>query len=394
MTDDRLRLHATCDAGLEEVLKDELDTMGADRCRIVPRGVRFNGDMELLWRANLECRVANRILLELSWFPANTREQLYQGAQAVNWGSWMTPFQTIAIDSRTSNTEGLRQSMFVNQVVKDAICDRFRRETNRRPDVERNNPDIPITVHVNNGRATLLLDSSGDRLHKRGYRMQTGEAPLRETLAAGLLRIAGWDGTTPLLDPMCGSGTIVIEGALIALNIAPGLLRVDQGRSFAFQKWRTHQKRAYRRLVSTLRDAVKSDIDIQIIGSDHDRKLVGRARRNAQTAGIYDSVQIRQADLAEAPLPGPEGTIVTNPPYGERLGAGDDLEALYKHMGDSFKQKFSGYTAWVIAGERALANVIGLRASRRHPIFNGAIECRFLRFDLYKGSREDEKNED
>jgi len=391
MTDERLRLHATCDAGLEEVLQTELQAVGAHSCKRVPRGVSFRGNMTTLWRANLESRVANRVLMEVGFFPARNRDQLYAGVQSVQWGAWMTPYQSIAVDSRTSGTPNLNQTMFINQVVKDAICDQFRRNTNRRPNVARRNPDIPIMARIADGRAIISLDTSGERLHRRGYRTHAGEAPLRETLAAGMLRLAEWRGTEPLLDPMCGSGTIVIEAALLARNIAPGLLRLRREESFAFQRWRTFHERSFKRLVESLHERILPQCPVPIVGSDNDTQVLKHARHNAGRAGVKEALEFHHRAIVDAEPPGESGVLVTNPPYGERLGDIESLEPLYKEFGDRLKKSFQNHTAWVIAGEPALVKCIGLRASRRHPLFNGAIECRLLKFEMYAGTREKKK---
>ncbi len=391
MNDERLRLHATCDAGLEEVLQQELEAVGAHSCKRVPRGVSFRGNMTTLWRANLESRIANRILMEIGFFQAKTRDQLYAGVQSIPWSAWMTPYQSIAVDSRTSETPNLNQTMFINQVVKDGICDQFRRNTNRRPNVARRNPDIPIMARINGGRVIISLDASGEWLHRRGYRTHAGEAPLRETLAAGLLALAQWRGDKPLVDPMCGSGTIVIEGALIARKIAPGLLRLRREETFAFQRWRTFHERGFKRLVDSLHQRILPQCPVPIVGSDNDTQVLKHARHNAGRAGVKEAVTFHHRSLQDAEPPGESGVLLTNPPYGERLGDIESLESLYKGLGDRLKQRFQNHTAFVIAGEPALVKRIGLRASRRHPVFNGAIECRLLKFELYAGTRDKKK---
>ena len=274
----------------------------------------------------------------------------------------------------------------VNQVTKDAICDRFREETGRRPSVDRQNAHVPIAVHVTqDGFATVSLDSSGQRLHKRGYRTKTGVAPLKETLAAGILKLAGWDGTTPLVDPMCGSGTFLIEGALIACRYPPGLLRLKRGGSgFAFQRWLSHDGHAFHKVVDRLRNQTFTKPQVPITGSDIDGGMLRVARRNAANAGVADCITLDRRDMSQAAPVGEGGALVTNPPYGERMGSPEELEALYSGLGDLMKQRFGGYTGWILAGDKALRGKIGLKPKRKIPLFNGNIECRLMRFDLWK----------
>ena len=387
MSSGTFRLHATCDVGLEPVLEGELTSFGGRSITVVPRGVTFDGDHETLWRANLQSRVANRVLLELARFRVRDRDQLYAAASRIDWSRWMTPDQTLAVDSRVGGTASLAVQL-ANQVVKDAVCDRFRRESGRRPSVDRHAPDVPIYLRLIGDEATLGLDSSGARLHKRGYRTEAGTAPLRETLAAGVLALTGWDGQTPLQDPMCGSGTLPIEAALIARNIAPGLLRLRRGGvGFAFQRWLGHEPRSLLRITDRLRSRARKRTRAPIVGSDTHPGVLVAARRNAGRAGVADDVSLTRLNLADAEPPGEGGTLVCNPPYGARLGEPEDLEPLYKEFGDVLKQRYAGWSAFLLAGDRQLAGRVGLRPARRIVLWNGPIECRLLRYELYAGSR-------
>lgn len=379
-------MHATCDAGLEAVLAAELEALGAADVTPVPRGASFRGDRNILWRANLCCRVANRILLPIAEFPARDRDALYAGARRVDWLAFFGPRHTIAVDAR-SHRSHLQHTGFIAQVVKDAICDAIRSRTGRRPTVDRRRPDIPVNVRLVEDHCTLSLDSSGARLHRRGYRREAGEAPVRETLAAAILALAGWDGEEPLIDPMCGAGTFPIEAALKARRIAPGLLRLGpDGEGFAFQCWRGHDREAFRRLASIVRAAARPVAPAPIVGSDVDEEVLEIARRNAERAGVITDVRFERRAVADAAPVGPRGTVVVNPPYGERLGDREDLAGLYRALGDTLKQRFTGHTAWVLAGDLELAKRIGLRAEQRIELHNGPIECRLLRFDLYAGA--------
>ncbi len=379
-----MSLFAPCESGLEEVLCDELNALGAVDARIGRRGVSFRGTRELMWRANIQSRVANRVLVEIARCRARSRDELYDAAARIPLSDWMGPDQTLAVDARVARDSVPVQ--LVNQVVKDAICDRFRRESGRRPSVDRTAPDIPIAVHITrDGSATISLDSSGARLHRRGYRKQGGAAPLRETLAAGILLLTGWDGTTPLVDPMCGSGTFVIEAALLACRYPPGLLRLRRGgEGFAFQRWLTHDGDAFHKVVDRLRDRTFKAPQVPILGSDIDGGILKHARRNAARAHVADAIAFERGDVAQASVAdGGAGVLLTNPPYGERIGEPEALIEVYKSLGDTMKQRFAGYTAWVLAGDRAVVRNIGLKAARRVPLYNGAIECRLLRFDLW-----------
>lgn len=382
-----LTLHATCDEGLEGVLAVEIEAAGGSITNRTRRGVSFHGTCEVMWRVNLCSRVASRVLRKVCDFRARTRDDLYQVVSAVDWQRFMTTDQTVAVDS-TGRADGLRDPRFIGQVTKDAICDRFRRETGRRPSVDRHWPDLRVNVHLNGVDGVLSVDSSGERLHRRGYRRKTGEAPLRETLAAGMLALAGWDGSVPLTDPMCGSGTIPIEAALIARRYPPGLLRTREGGAgFGFQRRPEYDAQAFEAVADALRAGILPQATVPIVGSDNDARILTTAKANADRAGVDADITWSEADIFDAAPAGPDGSLVTNPPYGARLGDVEDLEETYRALGDAMKQQFRGATAWVLCGEPALAKRIGLRASRRIPLFNGPIECRLLRFELWSGSR-------
>ena len=378
-------LYATCDAGLEQVLADELRALGVTEIHPGHRGVGFVGDREMLWRANLCLRVANRVLLPVAQFHAPDREALYAGARAVDWSQWFDLRKTFAIDA-SSNRSQIDHTAFASLVVKDALCDRFREEEDRRPSVDKRHPDVPINVRLDRDTCVISLDSSGPRLHRRGYRTEAGLAPLKETLAAGILRLAGWTPDVPLLDPMCGAGTFLLEAAMMARGLPPGLARVG-GEGFAFTHWRAHRQAAFERLVEDLEDAAEDAAPAPIVGSDLDPDVLDVALRNAQRCGVESDVTLMRRTLGEAtpPVAGRPGVLVINPPYGRRLGTPGSLDGLYSTLGFALKRRFAGWTAWVLVGEGAPVGRIGLRPTAKVPLRNGPIECTLLKYDLFEG---------
>jgi putative N6-adenine-specific DNA methylase len=373
-----LRLFATTAAGLEEVLARELRALGAREVEVVTRGVGFRGDLETVYRTNLWLRTAHRVLLFIGEFDARDRRQLYEGARTIDWCRQMTVDQTLAVDA-VSNYSELTHTQFAARVVKDAVVDSFRDRYGRRPSVDPRDPDLRVNVRLRGDLCTLSVDTSGPRLHRRGYRPSFGaEAPLKETLAAGVLLLSGYDGSGPLVDPMCGSGTLLVEAALIARNIAPGSL----GRSFGFARHPGFDPLAWKRLVAEAREQVRDVQGVPLRGSDASAEAVRTARAAASGAGVDDVVSIGRRDLAE--LTGvPGGRVVTNPPYGDRLGEIKDLAGLYQTLGDVLKRSCREMTAHVLVGSKFLAGRIGLRPQRRDVLWNGPIECRLLHFDIF-----------
>ncbi len=380
-----LDMYATCESGLEDVLAGELSVQGATEVETGLRGVSFRGDREVMWRANVWSRTANRVLLRLASFRVRGRDDLYGAVAALPWSRWLDPIATIAVDTTGGGGRRVIARQLANQVVKDAICDRLRQETGRRPSVDRFDPDVPFNLLLHGHEATLSLDTSGRRLHRRGYRTEAGTAPLKETLAAGMLLLAGYDGTQPLIDPLCGSGTIAIEAALIARGIAPGLLRLGTD-GFAFQRWREYDSTAFEAFAADQRSCALEAAPAPIHGRDIDRRLVAVAARNARRASVGDDIDFDRRDVASATAPGKRALLVSNPPYGERLSA--DLDALYRAIGDTMKRELAGGSAWLLVADKGLAGKVGLKPARRIPLFNGRIECRLLRFDLWEGRRD------
>jgi putative N6-adenine-specific DNA methylase len=375
-------LTATCARGLENVLADELRAMGAAAVAPDRGSVLFSGDLRTVYDANLRLRTAMRVLVPLVRGEVASREGLYELAASVAWDEVIQDGQTFAIEV-VGRHRAFRNTTFAGQVVKDAAVDRLRAKRGRRPDVDRESPDVHLHLRlVEKGPSTLSLDSSGEPLSHRGYRPRGGPAPLAESLAAGILLLAGYDGSEPLLDPMCGTGTFAVEAALIATATPPGLHR-----AFAFERWAVHDPRAFGEVQHEASHGHR-EAPQPIIARDRAERSVRATQRNLKAAWMDRWVEVEQRDALDLLLPwGSGGVIVANPPYGKRVGDVERLYGLYRRFGNSLKQQANGATAWILAGEPRLAKVIGLKPSRRIPLFNGAIECRLLKFELYEGTR-------
>ena len=367
--------------GAEDLLAAELNELGASDILKGTRAVEFKGDLAMLYKANLWCRTALRILKPVTSFPAASEQQLYDEVKKIDWSQYLQVNQTLAIDA-VVNYSNLSHTMYIAQKAKDAIADQFREKAGERPSVSLDNPDLRINIHIYRDMASLSFDSSGESLHKRGYRDETNEAPLNEALAAGLIMLSGWDKKSNFIDFMCGSGTILIEAALLAKNIPPGIFRD----SYAFEKWKDFDAELWRQVISEAKEKELRKFDFKITGTDRSVQTLNIARQNVINAGVSDLVELHQIPFeVYTPSPGP-GTVIINPPYGERL-AEDNINALYKEIGDYLKKKFGGYQAWVLTSNREAAKSIGLHPSRKIQLYNGALECRFLKFELYSGSR-------
>ncbi|HSN57502.1 MAG TPA: THUMP domain-containing protein [Candidatus Sulfomarinibacteraceae bacterium] len=372
---------ATCSRGLEEVLADELRTLGFEAVEPGRGVVAFIGDLAAIWRANLWLRTAMRVVVPLARGRVAGRGDLYELAAGVAWTELLRRGQTVAVDVAGRST-AVPNTAFAAQVVKDAVVDAVRAREGWRPSVDRADPDLRLHLHLSDGETALALDSTGEPLAHRGYRPHGGPAPMAETLAAGVLLLAGYDGAEPLLDPLCGSGTLLVEAALIATRTPPG-----RRRRFAFERWAGHDPERYREL-SRDADRQGRDAPAPIVGFDRDRRAVAAAARNLEAAGVDRWASVERRDALGLELPwGEGGLIVANPPYGKRMGDVEDLGAFYERFGDRLKSHAREATAWLLVGSRELANRIGLRASRRIPLFNGPIECRLLKYELYAGSR-------
>ena len=388
------RMLAKTFKGLEEVLAQELTELGANDVLIERRAVSFMGDKALLYRANFCLRTAIRILVEIAKpqrlaISKNTKPEdaLYEAVKAIDWSKYMTAETTFAIDA-TVYSETFRNSRFVTYRVKDAIADYWQEKAGKRPNVKVSDPDLLVNVHIANETVTVSLDSSGESLHKRGYRVATTEAPINEVLAAGMLLIAGWKGQSDFYDPMCGSGTLPIEAALIARNIAPGVFR----KSFAFEKWLDFDAELWSDIYND--DSREREFDHKIYGSDASFYAIQQATKNVKSAGVAKDVELKQIRMEELkPLtPNPltsNPLIMINPPYGERLASNKDMEDLYGKIGTALKHQFAGATAWIISSNEAAMKCIGLKPSKKMRLLNGELDCQFNKYELFNGKRND-----
>lgn len=373
------KFFAVTTKGLEPVLAKEMAALNLKAIKEELGGVRFEGNLVDAYRANLWLRTANRVLMSLIEFDCFSEDALYEGVRRVDWRKHLNPKMTLAVDANVKDSK-ITHSKYAALKVKDAVVDQLREKLGARPNVDTANPDVRINLHLHRNRAALSLDMSGDSLHKRGYRVGRVEAPLKETLAAGIVELTEWDCKTAFVDPMCGSGTILIEAAMKAARIAPGLLR----RSFGFQRWLHYDREAWRKLVGEAEARRKRRLEFPILGFDISARAIDAAKANAEAAGVAGLIAFEKRPIDRFdPIEGP-GVVVLNPPYGERLGEIKELEALYKTIGDTYKQKFAGFTGFIFTGNLELAKRVGLRASRRIVLFNGPIESRLLRYELYR----------
>ncbi|MEA5112673.1 MAG: THUMP domain-containing protein [Geobacteraceae bacterium] len=373
-----MEFFATAAKGLEELVAGELAGLGIEEPVVERGGVRFAGDLSACYRANLWLRTAQRILLPLGEFPCDTQQLLYDGVRALPWADYLNPDMTLAVNCNLRDS-ALKHSGFVALKTKDAIVDSIRDRCGRRPSVDTRDPDLLVNVHLARNRCTISLDTSGASLDKRGYRLDRKEAPLRETLAAAIVELSGWDGTVPLIDPMCGSGTIPIEAALKASCRPPGLTRPG----FGFRRWPGFDPVAWQGLLQEAGTLSRDSLTAPIIGSDASASAIRIACRNAARAGVDRLIGFRVEEMSRCAPSGGKGVLVFNPPYGVRLGEEESLKTLYREIGDVMKRRFSGYTAYLLTGNPELAKHVGLKASRRIVLFNGPIECRLLRYELY-----------
>lgn len=368
--------------GLEPLLAQELTELGASDIQIGRRMVTFTGDKEMMYRANFCLRTAIRILKPIKHFKAKSADDVYNAVKSIDWTEYLSTDTTFAVDSVVFSPE-FHHSKFVAYKVKDAIADQFREKTGSRPNVSVSNPDIQLHIHISDYDATLALDSSGESLHRRGYRQETVAAPLNEVLAAGIILMTGWRGDTDFLDPFCGSGTLCIEAALIARGIAPGVFR--QG--YAFEKWTDFDRDLLEKVYND--DSNEREFSHRIIGRDIDPKAIGIARRNIKAAGLAKEITIEEADFTKTPLLPSDSEqgktlIITNPPYGERIST-PDLLGLYKTIGQKLKREFTGGEAWVLSYREECFEQIGLKPSLKTPLYNGSLECELRKYVLFNG---------
>lgn len=371
---------APCPRGLEAILHSDLEAMGAQKVKSTEGGVHFFGDWALCYRANLESRVASRILWRVSTSKYASEQDIYQAVFKMHWQNWFDVTHTIRVHV-TAIRCPLKSLEFITLLVKDAICDRFRAHCNERPSVDTLAPDVRIHTFIEDDQMMLYVDTSGDPLFKRGVRMHTNIAPIRENLAAGILRMTGWQPGTPLLDPMCGSGTFLIEAAQMSLNIQPGI-----SRRFAFEMLKNFDAHQWQVMREQALAAQLAPHPLEIYGSDLYGDALKAALRNLQDAGLDECVELKQANVLDISAPAPAGVLVANLPYGERMGELEELEVLYPKLGDALKRNFGGWTAYLFTADKAILKLMRLSPSRRTPLFNGAIECRLLQYKMVSGS--------
>lgn len=371
---------ATTLFGLEQILAEELRELGAKEITVLNRAVRFEGDLILMYKANLWLRTALRVLKPIHTFSARNEDQLYREVQRFAWENILDISKTFAIDTVVSS-QYFSHSRYAGLKTKDAIVDIFRKKVGRRPSVDVRNPDIRLNLHITGDQATLSMDSSGTSLHRRGYRDQDHRAPLNEVLAAGLIGLTGWSPDQPLIDPMCGSGTIPIEATLIAMNIPPGIFREN----FGFQTWKDYSPETWHAVRNQAARAKKA-FDGMIFASDISEKNLQIARSCIRTAGLQSVIRLQQKDFLTSAPPPFQGLLIMNPPYGERLEK-DNIEGFYQAIGDQLKKAYTGYSAWILSSNADALKRIGLKAEERVQVFNGALACQFCQYHLYDGSK-------
>ena len=371
---------ASCPRGLEPLLVEELRALGARNAGPLPGGVAFEGDWRTCYRANLESRFATRVLLRVARSPYRTERDVHEAALAIRWPEWFGERQSFRVDVKAIRSP-LRSLDFATLTIKDAVCDRFRADRGRRPDVDTRSPEVRIQAFLDQETASFYLDTSGEALHRRGYRKDAGEAPLKENLAAGIVRLTGWNPDEPLLDPMCGSGTLAIEAAMMALAIPPGHARrfgFERLEGFDHRRWDETREAALERRSPARR--------LAIFARDRYGDELKKARANLEAAGLAGCVDLKQADVLDTGAPAGAGVMIANPPYGARLGEDAELAALYPKLGDTLKKYYSGWRCYFFSGDARLPKLIRLAASRRTPLFNGPLECRLYEYRIVAGS--------
>ena len=382
--EDSFKMIAKTMAGLEPVLAEELTSMGAENVQVLNRAVSFEGDKALMYKANYCCRTALRILKPIMSFVARNELMLYNNIFKIKWHEIFNINETFAIDAVVSGNY-FTHSQYAALKVKDAIADEFREHFGARPSVDVENPDLRISVHIENEKVTLLFDSSGESLHKRGYRKAVDKAPMNEVLAAGLIKLTGWKCDCNFVDRMCGSGTLPIEAAMLAMGIPAGFFRKKWG----FMTWHDYDEKLWLKVVQDA-DAEMEEFDYEILASDHSAKAVEIARANITNAHLQYDIKLSKQDMFEMIPPAGGGIMIINPPYGERLEEKDIIN-LYRGIGDALKKNFKGFEAWIISSNKDVLKLIGLKPSKKIDIYNGPLECKFEKFEIFEGSYKDMK---
>ncbi|MCH3994075.1 MAG: THUMP domain-containing protein [Prevotella sp.] len=371
--------------GLEPVLAQELTGLGAHNVQQGRRMVSFTGDKEMMYRANFQLHTAIRILKPIKHFKAHSADEVYDEVKKIQWDQYLDNHKTFAIDS-VVYSENFRNSLFVTYRVKDAITDWFREKTESRPNISVSNPDIRFNIHISDEDATLSLDSSGESLHRRGYRQESVEAPINEVLAAGMILMTGWRGDCDFIDPMCGSGTFLIEADLIAHNMSPGIFR----KGYAFEKWPDYDQDLFDKIYND--DSKEKEFNHHIYGYDIDMKAVNTAKINIRAAGLSKDITVEQADFKDFTHPAEKSIIVMNPPYGERIST-PNLLGTYKMIGERLKHAFQGNDAWIVSYREECFEQIGLKPSLKIPLYNGSLECEFRKYSIFEGRMKEFRSE-
>ena len=374
------KFFASCPRGLEALLADDLYAAGVKDLKAIPGGVHFAADWPACYAANLHSRIATRILWRVAHGAYAKEDDIYKLVLNAAWPQWFDAEQTIRVDV-TAIKSPLKSLEFITLRIKDAVCDRFRADGGKRPSVDTREPDVRVHGFITADECTLYIDTSGAPLYQRGLRQKTVDAPLKENVAAGILRLSGWQPGTPLIDPMCGSGTFLVEAAQMALNIAPGA-----GRDFGFQRLKNFRLDVWKALLDTAMDAEKPAAKAQIYGSDISPVSVRAALANLDRAGLLPAVTLSTGDLLSIAAPAASGIMVANPPYGERLSEQDELAAFYPQLGSALKRNFSGWNCYLLTADLRMPKLMRLTPSKKTPLYNGAIECRLFEFKMVAGS--------
>lgn len=374
---ENFKLTAKTITGLEPVLAKEIETIGGKNIKEGRRAVFYEGDLELIYKSNFFLRTAIRILKEIAVFQFRDMDQFYLRCKEINWLKHFTINQSFAISSAVSQSKEFRNSMFASLKVKDAIADHFREKKGSRPNVDTQNPEIYINVYINKNTCILSLDSSGESLHKRGYRASQGIAPLSEVLAAGMILLSGWNGETDFIDPMCGSGTLPIEAAMIAQNIPPGRFRKE----YSFENWQGYNPQLFEKIKANFQTKLFTK---KIYASDISRENVLTAQTNARRARVFSSIEFQTCDMKDLAVNSNNAVIIINPPYGERL-VEENMDLLYAMIGERLKHHFAGNTAWILTSSKEYLKNVGLKPGNKLTLYNGALECTYVKYQLFSG---------
>jgi len=382
---ENFRMIAKTFFGLEDVLAEELKNLGAQKVEKGVRMVSFHGDKGFMYKANIALRTALKILKPIKEFRIDNQESLYKGIQSIEWSDYLSTHKTFVVDTIV-NSDFFNHSQFVAFKVKDAIVDQFREKHGKRPNIDKDFPDLRINIHIQNEICSVSLDTSGNSLHHRGYRKSTNIAPINEVLASGMLLLSGWNGQCNFLDPMCGSGTILVEATMIACNIPPNINRKE----FAFEKWNDWDNDLFDQIMDSLLKKTR-DFNYTIQGFDKAPSAIQKAKENIKNANLSDYINLRQENFFNTKKETDQKLfMVFNPPYGERLNV--DLENFYKQIGDTFKQNYQDTEAWFITANLEALKFVGLRPSRKIKLFNGKLEARFVKYEIYQGSKKGKYN--